>query len=63
MRGLDLVLVSDVHTASYTPADGAARLSGVALRSLINARTATLRYPGRTIEVQPAAEIVFGERL
>src|SRR4051794_11005407 len=63
MRGYDIVLVSDGHTARPTPQDGGAALPGDALRALINALMATLRYPGRAIEVLPAADIGFGEPL
>jgi nicotinamidase-related amidase len=55
IRGFDLVLVSDGHTSRATPETS--ELSGEALRQLVNARMATLRYPGRTIEVVRAAEL------
>ena len=55
IRGFDLVLVSDGHTARTSPETS--ELSGEALRQLVNARMATLRYPGRTIEVVRAAEL------
>lgn len=52
IRGFDVVLVSDAHAARP---DG--DLSARALQELVNARFATLRYPGRTVEVLPAAEV------
>ncbi len=55
VRGFDLVLVADGHTAY--PADPA--LGAGELRDLVNARVSTLRHPGRTIEVLPAADVVF----
>jgi nicotinamidase-related amidase len=53
VHGFDVTLVSDGHTA--TPDDGA--ISPDALRDLVNARFATLRYPHRTVEVRPAGEV------
>jgi nicotinamidase-related amidase len=52
IRGFDVVPVSDGHTARE---DG--ELSGEALTRLVNARMATLRYPGRTVEVVRAAQL------
>jgi nicotinamidase-related amidase len=57
IRGFDLVLVSDGHTSRATPETS--ELSGEALRQLVNARMATLRYPGRTIEVVRATELAL----
>jgi nicotinamidase-related amidase len=59
-RGFDLVLVSDGHATRSSPED--ASLSAEAIQAFINSRFATLRYPGRTIDVLPAAEITFLER-
>ncbi|HET8672285.1 MAG TPA: isochorismatase family protein [Thermoleophilaceae bacterium] len=55
VRGFDLVLVSDGHTT--VPSAEGPELPGEALTALINARMATLRYPGRTVEVLPAADV------
>jgi nicotinamidase-related amidase len=55
VRGYDIVLVSDAHTSRPSPEDPA--LTGEALTALVNSRMATLRYPERTIEVLPAAEV------
>jgi nicotinamidase-related amidase len=57
MRGFDLVLVSDGHAARSSPED--ASLSPQAIQAFVNSRFDTLRYPERTIEVLPAAEIMF----
>jgi nicotinamidase-related amidase len=54
IRGYDVTLVSDGHTAQD---DGA--LPGARIRDLVNARFASLRAPGRAIAVTPAAEITF----
>lgn len=56
VRGFDIVLVSDAHAASSTATAG---LSPEALRAFVNDRFATLRYPQRTIEVLPAADVVL----
>jgi hypothetical protein len=56
VRGFDIVLASDAHSAS--PAAGAG-LSPAALSAFVNDRFATLRYPGRTIEVLTAADVVL----
>lgn len=54
IRGYDVTLVSDGHTAQD---DG--ELPGAWMRDLVNARFASLRALGRAIEVTPAAEITF----
>jgi nicotinamidase-related amidase len=54
IRGYDVTLVSDGHTAQD---DG--ELSGAQIRDLVNARFASLRAPGRAIAAAPAAEITF----
>jgi nicotinamidase-related amidase len=55
VHGFDVVLVSDGHTA--TPDDGT--ISAESLRDLVNARFATLRYPGRTVKVLPASDVAL----
>jgi nicotinamidase-related amidase len=55
IRGFDVVLVSDGHTARPSPENG--ELSGEALSAFVNSRSATLRYPGRTLEVLEAARV------
>jgi nicotinamidase-related amidase len=57
VRGFDLVLVADGHAARPSAEDG--ELSPHAIQAFINSRFATLRYPGRAIEVLPAAEVTF----
>lgn len=57
IRGFDVVLVSDAHAARPAP-----DLSARALQDLVNARFSTLRYPGRTADVMPAAEVSFEPR-
>jgi nicotinamidase-related amidase len=52
IRGFDVVLVSDGHTSRE---DG--ELSGEGLTAFVNSRVATLRYPGRMVEVRRAAEV------
>jgi nicotinamidase-related amidase len=54
LRGYDVTLVSDAHTARD---DG--ELSGARIRALINDRFASLRAPGSAIAVLPAAQVVF----
>ena len=54
LRGYDVTLVSDAHTARD---DG--ELSGARIRALINDRFASLRVPGSAIAVLPAAQVVF----
>lgn len=54
--GYDVTLVADGHAAEP---DGPA-LPAEAIRDLINRRMASLRYPGRTIDVRPAAAVAFG---
>jgi nicotinamidase-related amidase len=61
VRGYDLTFVSDGHTTFDSPEHPA--LSGEAISALVNARMAMLRHPGRSIEVRPAAEVVFGDRV
>ncbi|MGA2803133.1 MAG: cysteine hydrolase family protein [Acidimicrobiales bacterium] len=56
VRGYDVTLVSDAHTT--TPAvlpEG--ELGAEAVVAFVNSRLGTLRYPGRTVEVLPAAEV------
>jgi len=54
IRGYDVTLVSDGHTAQD---DG--ELPGARIRDLVNSRFASLRAPGRAIAVTPAAEVTF----
>jgi nicotinamidase-related amidase len=57
-HGYDVTLVSDAHTAQ--PAElGNETVPAMAIVALINARMATLRYPGRTVEVIRAAGVSF----
>jgi nicotinamidase-related amidase len=55
VHGFDLALVSDGHAAEPSPHDDA--LSAEALQAFVNTRFGTLRYPGRTVEVLPAADV------
>ena len=55
VRGFDLALVSDAHAAE----DDDAALPAQTVTAFVNARMSTLRSPGRTIEVLPAAEVSF----
>jgi nicotinamidase-related amidase len=55
VRGFDLALASDGHAARASAEDGS--LSPHAIQALVNSRFGTLRYPGRGIEVLPAAQI------
>jgi nicotinamidase-related amidase len=54
VRGYDVTLVSDAHTAR---GDGV--LSGARIRDMVNDRFASLRLPGCSIAVMPAAEVVL----
>lgn len=55
-RGYDVTLVSDAHTAQ-TAELPSGPIAGQLLADLVNARLATLRSPGRTIEVLPANKV------
>ena len=52
--GYDITLVSDAHTAQ-TAELPSGPITGNLLADLVNARIATLRSPGRTINVLPAS--------
>jgi nicotinamidase-related amidase len=55
-RGFDLTLVSDAHTATSTAVtDG--EIAAETILAFVNSRFATMRHPGRIVEVLPAAEI------
>jgi nicotinamidase-related amidase len=54
VRGYDVTLVSDAHTARD---DG--DLAGARIRDLVNDRFASLRSPGSDIAAIPAAAVVF----
>jgi nicotinamidase-related amidase len=54
LRGYDVTLVSDAHTAR---SDGV--LSGAQIRDMVNDRFASLRAPGCSIAVIPAAEVAL----
>jgi nicotinamidase-related amidase len=54
-HGYDITFVADGHA---TEPDGP-ELPAHTIRELINRRMATLRYPGRAIEVRAAADIAF----
>lgn len=54
IRGYDVTLASDAHTAQD---DG--DLTGRRIRDLVNARFASLRAPGQAAAVAPAADITF----
>jgi len=54
-HGFDLVLVSDGHAAEPSPHEDG--LMPEALEAFVNARFRTLRYPERTVEVVPAADV------
>jgi nicotinamidase-related amidase len=54
LRGYDVTLVSDAHTAQD---DG--ELAGARIRDLVNDRFASLRSPGRDITATSAADVVF----
>lgn len=55
VRGFDVTLVSDGHAARSSPESP--ELSAEAIQAFVNSRFATLRYPGRAVEVMPAAAI------
>jgi nicotinamidase-related amidase len=57
VRGYDVTLVSDAHTTSPAALADAA-LDAEAVVAFVNRRFETLRYPGRSIEVLPAAEVL-----
>lgn len=57
VRGYDTTLVSDGHAARPSPESP--ELSAEAIQMLVNARFATLRYPGLEVGLMPAREINF----
>ncbi|MGO9964571.1 MAG: cysteine hydrolase family protein [Acidimicrobiales bacterium] len=56
MRGYDVTLVSDAHTTTPAVVPGG-ELGAEAVVAFVNSHLETLRYPGRTLEVLPAAEV------
>ncbi|MER5489623.1 isochorismatase family cysteine hydrolase [Streptomyces sp. NPDC002490] len=60
--GYDLLLVSDGHTTSVRDEDTAAFAAAAASIRHHNAIFRTIRFPGRTSRVLPAAEVEFGTR-
>jgi len=56
MHGYDVTLVRDGHTAQPAKLDGGL-VPAATVVSFINDRLASLRYPGRAMNVVPAAEI------
>ena len=57
-RGYDLTLVSDAHTTSSTPMPKG-ELAAETIVTFVNSRVATMRHPGRIIEVLPASDILI----
>jgi nicotinamidase-related amidase len=55
-HGYDITLVSDAHTTSSATLPGA-ELDAEVVVALVKSHVETLRLPGRTIEVLPAAEV------
>jgi nicotinamidase-related amidase len=55
-RGYDITLVSDAHTAQTAELQSGS-IAGPLLIDLVNTRIATLRSPGRVIEVLPTARV------
>ena len=58
IRGYDVTLVSDAHTTTSTALPGG-ELHAEMIVQLVNRRFATLRQPGRTLEVLPAAAVAL----
>jgi nicotinamidase-related amidase len=58
LRGYDVTLVSDAHTTTSAVLPGG-ELDAEAIVAFVNDRVATMRYPGRTVEVAPAAEVLI----
>jgi nicotinamidase-related amidase len=56
--GYDLILVSDAHTARAAELPETT-VPAAAVVAFINDRVATLRYPGRDIQVLPTAKVSF----
>jgi nicotinamidase-related amidase len=54
----DLTLVSDAHTTSSTPTPKG-ELAAETILAFVNSRVATMRHPGRIIEVLPASDILI----
>ena len=57
-QGFDLTLVADGHAAEDTIIDGAS-IPGPVVSGFVNARMATLRYPGRQVDVLAAADVAL----
>ena len=57
-RGYDVTLVADGHTTRPASLAGT-EVSAEAIVAFVNSRLATLRHPGQTVEVLPAADISF----
>jgi nicotinamidase-related amidase len=57
-RGYDLTLVSDAHTTSSTPMPQG-EVAAETIVAFVNSRVATMRHPGRIIEVRPASHILI----
>ena len=57
-HGFDLTFVADGHIAMPAELPGGT-LPAASVEELVNARFATLRYPGRVVEVVPAADVRF----
>jgi nicotinamidase-related amidase len=58
LRGYDVTLASDAHTTMPTLLPGG-ELSAEMIIQFVNRRFATLRHPGRTVEVLPAADVAL----
>jgi nicotinamidase-related amidase len=57
-HGYDVTLVSDAHTAQAAELPGAVVPASTVI-ALINDRLATLRYPGRAVEVVSSDQVAF----
>jgi nicotinamidase-related amidase len=58
LRGYDLTLVSDAHTTAPTPTPQG-ELAAETIIAFVNTRVATMRHPGRVIEVLPSRDILI----
>ena len=57
-HGYDIALVADGHAAEPAVIDDV-HLDAATVAGFVNARIATLRYPDRQIELQPAKDVSF----
>lgn len=58
-RGYDIALVADGHTTEDAKLADGTVLPTTQISAWVNRQFSSLRHPGRTVEVVPAAEVIF----